>query len=320
VPEPDPTWSGARHGGLDVSVVIPCYNASDTLPEQLDALARQEFAGTWEVIISDNRSTDGTALLAERWQPVLPVLRVVSAPERKGVNYARNVGARAAAGRLIAFCDADDVVEPDWLSAMVQASERFDLVGGVMDSRHLNPPSVRNWYSTGLLEAHDAALAPDGRDRLDGATRLPDALDFLPYAEGNNLLIVREAFESLGGFDETFSSGGDDVEMSWRATLAGYRVGVAAGAVVRYRLRATLAGMAKQQYWFGKSAPRLYLKFRSLGVPARPVRLGLKSWIWLGLHATDLLAGGVRRGRWVRLLARAWGRLVGSIQLRVTYI
>jgi GT2 family glycosyltransferase len=318
VPEPDLTRSGARPASLDVSVVVPCYNARSTLAEQLDALARQDFTGAWEVIVVDNRSTDESALFASRWQPLLPVLRVVSAPERQGINYARNAGARAATGRLIAFCDADDVVEPGWLSAMVKASERFDLVGGVLDTSHLNSPSVRNWYGTGLFD--DRGGATEGRERLDGGTRLPEALDFLPYAEGNNLLIVREAFESLGGFDETFSSGGDDVEMSWRATIAGYRIGVAAGAVVRYRLRSTLGGIAKQQYWYGKSAPRLYLAFRDAGLRARPVRLGVKSWIWLGLHVTDLLGGEVRRGRWVRLLARAWGRLVGSIQLRVAYI
>src|SRR4051812_28957961 len=95
-----------------VSVVIPARNAARLLPLQLAALAKQTYAGTWEVVVADHRSADGTARVASEWAARLPCLRVVSVGRRGGANVARNEGARAARGEVLAFCDADDVASP----------------------------------------------------------------------------------------------------------------------------------------------------------------------------------------------------------------
>ena len=50
---------------MDLSVIVPCHNEESTLPEQLDALAAQEYDGDWEVVVVDNRSTDATAALVQ---------------------------------------------------------------------------------------------------------------------------------------------------------------------------------------------------------------------------------------------------------------
>src|SRR3954453_11016098 len=81
---------------VDVSVVIPCLDAAEVLPRQLEALANQEREGAWDVIVGDHGSTDDTRAIAESYAGRLPSLRVVDASERQGRQHACNAGARVA--------------------------------------------------------------------------------------------------------------------------------------------------------------------------------------------------------------------------------
>ena len=100
-----------------ISVVIPVRDGAATIGDQLEALGQQTYQGEWEIVIADNGSTDGTAELAERsWSHPRAALRVVDASSRPGSSFARNRGAIEAAGDFLAFCDADDIVAPGWLT------------------------------------------------------------------------------------------------------------------------------------------------------------------------------------------------------------
>src|SRR5436190_10421104 len=113
-----------------VSVVIPVRNAARLLADQLYALAAQDYDGHWEVVVADNGSSDGSAAVARRLARRLPSLRVVDASGRRGVGPARNAGAAAAGGDLLAFCDADNVADRGWLGEIVRAATSADLVVG----------------------------------------------------------------------------------------------------------------------------------------------------------------------------------------------
>src|SRR5262245_31970854 len=131
-----------------VSVVLPCYNAASTIAEQLEALASQRSLEPWELIIVDNRSTDESMAIVERFAEAIPGLRVVEATERAGRSYARNVGVGAARGASIAFCDADDVVGTGWLSAITDALHRFDCVACRVEFGRLNSaPSLATHHA-----------------------------------------------------------------------------------------------------------------------------------------------------------------------------
>ena len=101
---------------LDLSVVIPARNEAATIVEQLDALAAQEWSGSWEVVVVDNGSTDATPDVVTAYGAREPRVRLVQALERAGLNYARNVGIEATHGRAFALCDADDLVAPGWVA------------------------------------------------------------------------------------------------------------------------------------------------------------------------------------------------------------
>jgi glycosyltransferase involved in cell wall biosynthesis len=281
-----------------VSVVIPVLNGTATLGQQLAALAGQTYRGPWEVVVADNGSTDNTADLVAAWAGRVPGLRLVDASARRSTNHARNVGAAAAGGRLLAFCDADDMATPGWLAGLVAGLEDHELVGGRLDELALNDPAVRAW-------------------RWDrDAAGLPRALRFLPYAVSANLAVRADVLAALGGWNEDFIRGGSEVELCWRAQLAGYRLGYVPEAVMRYRHRSTRRAFAYQQYEYGRAEVQLYRTFRRHGLPRQRVSRSCWAWAWTVVHLPDLWGSPAHQGRWLRRVAFRVGRLHGSIRLR----
>ena len=281
-----------------VSVVIPVLNGAATIGQQLEALANQTYRGRWEVIVADNGSTDATAQVVRSFIPRLPQLRLVDASDRESTNHARNLGVAAATGELLAFCDADDVASPGWLAGLVAGLERHDLVGGRLDDVALNNPVSR------------------ARRRKRGTGGLPRAMGFLPYAVSANFGVRAEVLRALGGWNEDFARGGTEVDLCWRAQLAGYRLGYAPDAVMQYRYRTTRRALAYQLYRYGRGEVQLYRAFRDRGM-RRPslIKAGL-IWAWTVVHVPDLLRSPVHQGRWLRTAAFRVGRLHGSIRFR----
>jgi glycosyltransferase involved in cell wall biosynthesis len=282
-----------------VSVVVPARDAARTLPQQLDAIAKQDYAGPWELIVALNGGRDATGEAAADWIGRHGLGRLVDASAQPGPGRARNRGVAAAAGDFLAFCDADDVVSPEWLRALVSAAENADIVTGPHSPELLNAPPVRSCQS----------VSP------------PDKCfhDFLPIAAGSNCGVWREVFDALGGFDER-SLPGEDVCFSWRAQLRGFRFGVADEAVVHKRFRGSRLAMARQYFRYGIGDVWLYSRYRSAGMRRRDRRTVLHEWRAI---ARGLPAHAGTPGRWGRVMQRAalaGGRLTASVRYRALYL
>lgn len=285
-----------------ISVIIPVRNGGPLLQAQLDALAAQDYRGAWEVVVADNRSTDGTAERVAERAATFPVpLRCVPTPDRPGCAVARNAGSLAAAGDFFVYCDADDEVAPGWLSAMAAAAQHGGVVAGRLETTRINTPVVASWRP---------ALPPG---------RLPVALGYLPYATGANTGIWANVWHEIGGYDERFAIGGDDAELSWRAQLAGHALVPADDAVVHYRYRSELRDFAKQYVGYGMGEPALYAAYRDRIRRRSPLAV-LLTVLWLVKHLPDLLAGERARGVWVREAAYYWGRVRGSLRARTVFL
>jgi cellulose synthase/poly-beta-1,6-N-acetylglucosamine synthase-like glycosyltransferase len=205
----------------EISVIIPCYNATDTLPAQLDALAQQDCERSWEVIIADNGSTEDLRSVIDTYQGRVPRLRLVDASDVQGAAHARNEGARASKADLLLFTDADDVVATGWIAAMSQALEAHDFVAGALDFERLNPePTIGS------------------RDVIQ-QTGLINGDDFPPHAAGNNLGIRREVFVEVGGFDESVMYQ-QDMDFCWRVQAQGTSLKFVPEALVYVRTRRSL--------------------------------------------------------------------------------
>lgn len=233
---------------LACSVVIPTYNAAETLGEQLAALAAQDGDIAFEVIVSDNGSTDDSESIAMQWSSTLDV-RVVDASARRGPSAARNIGAEYASAPLLLFCDADDVVGESWVNSLVTGLDGSAFVGG---------PCLP------FADRSDIWLPDYATDRL------PLAWDSWPYAFAGNLGITAAAFRVVGGFDESLT-GAEEIEFALRARTAGFEPTFVPDACIAYRARTTIRGRLWHEYNSGRGTTML-------GQRIRPESFRVRSW------------------------------------------
>lgn len=194
-----------------VSVVIPCHNVEATLGLQLEALARQEDPGGFEVIVVANAVTDDTVAVADSWRDRLPSLKVVVANERASVSYARNRGIAAAAGDKLLFCDGDDCVSPHFVRLGRQSLEQIPI------------------FSASAVPVTEAVLEAGWRHAVaqlssDGAYQTPGKFDQnpdWPVLMGAGFGITRELALELQGFDPALDPGAEDNDLALRAQAAG---------------------------------------------------------------------------------------------------
>jgi glycosyltransferase involved in cell wall biosynthesis len=292
-----PTQDGKA---FEVSVVLPFRNAASTIRHQLEALAGQEFAGTWEVVAADNCSEDDSRQIAESFSGRLQ-LRVVDASTRPGPGYARNVGARHAFADKLLFVDADDEVGPGYVSKMAAALDRHDFVTSTFDQDTLNP----EW----LRAAHGPAWRPPGEPLADHFGVLPNA--------GASIGIRRGVFDAVGGFPEDLPRM-QDIAMSWEVQLSGTALHYVPEAVYRVRYRQSLLDLFRQGLAGSSCAALLYKRYRSAGMQRRPVDRVLRSWARLALDFPKARTRADLAPLMVRL-GRELGRLRGSIRYRVLF-
>ena len=198
---------------MDISVVIPTYNRSDALALTLEHLSRQDFSGTWEVIVVNNNSTDDTDEIVNDWKAKFPVGLSLLYEQKPGPAAARNTGAQAARGRYLIFIDNDILAEPTFVA------RHFDNVTR-------NP---KHWYIGRIRNAEELKGTPFGRfrDRLQESFHvdLPtgDPVEYMG-ATGANWCMSHAEFDLAGGYDESFSTAScEDIELAIRARSTGCR-------------------------------------------------------------------------------------------------
>jgi glycosyltransferase involved in cell wall biosynthesis len=284
-----------------VSVILAARDAAATIDRQLAALAAQHYQAPWEVVVIDNGSKDATKAVVSRWAKRLADLRLVDASERTGASYARNAGVAASTGDFLVFCDADDEVDAGWLAAMARTAVGCDLVAGYVDMRSLNEPILRTWSTWEFP-----------------SDQLPRFLLFLPFGLGASLGAWRSVLEDIGGWDEAYRTC-TDVSLCWRAQLRSFKLCFARDAVVRYRLRDSMTGVARQAFGVGRGEAQLFREFRRQGVRRAGTREVARFWAGMVLRFPKAVASRARRGAWMRKVARRLGRLWGSARYRVWF-
>lgn len=209
-----------------VSVVIIASNEEETLPLCLDALLEIDYPKTQlEIIVVDNQSTDATADIIKRY----PVKYIFEAKKGRGV--ARNRGIVDSSGEFIAFVDADCVVSKQWLKQMINGFDSIDIggCGGALAS--YRQQTCLDEYMDFILCAHEQAINGE-------------ALLF-PYIATCNSIFRRDALEKVNFFDPNLSFG-EDVDLSWRLLLQGYRFNYVSEAIARHRHRDSMFSLCKR--------------------------------------------------------------------------
>lgn len=256
-----------------VSLVLVTYNSVDLLAPFFAALATTEYA-PYELIVVDNASADGTVeQIAGRY----PAARVIANVENVGFGRACNQGAQAARGEIIVFLNPDVEATPEWLARLVRRSAAYP----------------------------DAILCPT---TLYPGQTLPAAsapVEEVAAVPGAALLVRREVWAALGGFDERMFLYWEDTELCWRAWLLGFRVMADLETFVFHRRGGSTGG----QRWDAERAKNslyTHLKLMPWRV-ALPFALGLlpktlakaarwrdtamlRAWSWNARHLGETLA------------------------------
>jgi glycosyltransferase involved in cell wall biosynthesis len=284
-----------------ISVVLPVRNAAATIEAQLRALAAQALEASWELLVVDNGCIDGTLEIVAKWTDEIPLVRIVDARDVAGLSHARNAGVAAARAEWVAFCDADDEVDPGWLEALTAAGDEADMLAGPLEVNSLNDPDVVYWR---------------GGSPTDEGLKL--AHGYLGHAVGANFAIRRAAYLEVGGCDRQFRTCSDDVDLSWRVQEAGFRIAFVRDAVVHYRFRPGVRDVARQQWNYGRAEAALYRKFRPR-MRRQPLSEVARIWFYLFTRVHQIVRGSRLRGRWIALAAYRTGRIRGSLDQRVLW-
>ncbi len=275
-----------------VSVVIPNWNGAHHLPTCLDALRAQTYPRR-EIIVADNASTDGSrALLAERY----PEVRLVALPDNRGFTGACNAGMRAAGGTIIVLLNNDTEADPDWLSEVVAAFERHPEAGIVASKMLLFDDRTR-FHTAGDLYRVDGRLVNRGVWETD--TGQYDREEYVFSACGGSAAYRRAMLDDIGLLDDDFFFSAEDMDLAWRAQLAGYRCVYVPRAVVYHRLAATGGGVTAS-YYDGRNMIWILIK-------DYPTPLWRKHWPKIMRSQAALAADALRAWRGPAARARLRG-------------
>ncbi len=216
----------SESGRPDVSIVMPVFNKLDLTRVCVDSLHDVPVDNTFELIVVDNGSSDGTAdwLAAEQ---AAGRLRTVSNPENKGFAQGCNLGAAAARGRYILFLNNDMEVIPGWLEPMVSCLDDDPgvavagacLIYADHTIQH-GGVAVVDYLANAKPEIGGTHLSYRKPVDMPGARKNQE----MRVVTGACLLIRPEVFEQVGGFDEKFWNGNEDVDLCLKVGEAGWKV------------------------------------------------------------------------------------------------
>jgi cellulose synthase/poly-beta-1,6-N-acetylglucosamine synthase-like glycosyltransferase len=243
-----------------ISVIIPARNAEDTIENCIRSLTELDYPkDRMEVIIADGLSSDRTREIAEAYGA-----KVIVNPGKRVVS-GRNVGFEAAQGQLIAFSDADCIMDPDWLRNCVKYfnDEKVAGVGGP----NLVPDDESNFAkTTGLI--FDCAFSVKG----GAPTRVFNKV-IESRTHGSNAIYRADVLRRVMPVDEDLI-GGEDVVRDAKIKRLGYKLLYVPDVLVFHYRRATAKKWWDQMYLYGSGKARLGRKMRET-VPLTQVGLGL---------------------------------------------
>ncbi len=231
-----------------MSLIVCTFNRADSLRQTLQSLITQTVpAGSLEIIVVDNHSTDHTSSVVEQMSAQSPwPVRQVREP-RQGVGYARNCGLEHAQGDYVAFIDDDAMARPGWVAALLDsfAATPADLVGGKIDPLWLT--ARPGWLTDDLLGPVVALDFGPFRKRCTSPREV-----FLT----TNCALRQASVSRYGGFDSTLGRrgarwvGGEDVELCQRWLARGACLVYEPAAVVQHKVNPERVSPAFLRRWF----------------------------------------------------------------------
>ena len=225
---------------VKVSVIVPFYNAAETIERCINALLAQNYpADNYEVILVDNNSTDNTAQIVKKY----PRIKLLT-ENKQGSYAARNRGVAESKGGIIAFTDSDCVPAPEWLNRILESFDSSQV--GIVQGGRIYASECS---ALTLLEAYES-------ERVN--YMFSSTYDGLYYGYTNNMAVRREIFYQCGPFEDV-ARGGDSIFVS-RAILmySSEVVRYVPDAAIRHLEITSVRKYLSKKFLYGKSFQQTY--------------------------------------------------------------
>jgi glucosyl-dolichyl phosphate glucuronosyltransferase len=297
-----------------VSVVICTYNREKFIGEALNCLAKQSLpAEQFEVIIVDNKSTDNTAVIAQKFIAVHPELnaRYILEPN-KGLSFARNRGIEEAKAPIITYIDDDAEVTPGFLQSIVSfmhADKTVAGIGGKVIPKYSesDEPKWMSRYLDGMV------------GRIDYGDEIKRFDSRMKYPGGCNMTYTREILQKAGGFNNKLTFRADDKYIFYQVTKYSDNIYYLPEAALYHNIDKDRLSFANFKKLFLKSGNEEKIRVRSekgsSAVVAKFFELIFKTWASLALYLLHVLKGRELKGRYI--FFSQWFTLKGFLQKSV---
>jgi GT2 family glycosyltransferase len=220
---------GGKSKQPKLSVIIPVYNAEDTLRDTLEDLFSSDY-DDFEVILVDDASTDRSLQIARNFD-----CRFRVQDENRGPSAARNRGAREANGEILFFTDSDVTVLPDTIGKIVRTLEKNPDFSALIGSYTIDTP-CQDFFSTFKNLVHHYTH----QNSMDIA---------ITFWAGCGA-IKRDAFHAVNGFDEYYKRASiEDIELGYRLTRAGHKILLVKDVLVTHNKKYDFTGLVKSDVY-----------------------------------------------------------------------
>jgi GT2 family glycosyltransferase len=282
------------------SVIIPHWNRREHLDTCLSALRHQQYQD-FEVILVDNGSSDGSqAYVREHF----PEVRLLELGENQGFTGACNAGYNLARGDYVVLLNNDTEADPGWLAALDGAFARHPHAG-ILASKLLLFDRRNHFHAAGDYYRVDGI--PGNRGVWEQDSGQYDREEQVFGACAAAAAYRREMVSQIGFLDDDFYFSCEDVDIAWRANLAGWQVVYVPRAIVYHKLKAT-GGSVTGSYYDGRNF--LYLIWKNYPGP-----LLRRYWPLIVRAQLQISADAVRAWRGAAARARLRGQIAGLLGL-----
>ena len=278
------------------SIIIPHLNGRHHLDDCLNALRRQTYTD-FEVLLVDNGSSDGSqAYVREQF----PEIALIELGHNRGFTGACNAGWQAAHGEFIILLNNDTEVDDKWLHEIIDAFRR-QPDAGIIASKIMLFDRRDHFHTAGDYYRLDGI--PGNRGVWQRDTGQYNGEEEIFGACGAASAYRRQMLDEIGFLDDDFFFSCEDVDISWRAHLAGWKVLYAPTAVVYHKLKAT-GGDVTGSYYDGRNF--LYLIWKNY-----PTSLLRQNWRRILAAQLNISKEALRHWRGAAARARLRGQLTG---------
>ncbi len=215
------------------SIILLSYNSRKDLAECIPSLIIQTYTNH-EIIVVDNASTDKTP---EFIKANYPDIKLIETGSNLGYPAGNNVGARHAKGEYIIILNPDTIVDSDWLSQLIKPFEEYPDIA-------LTTSKILMYHQQDTINTcanHSHFTGIDFCKGLYEHTLYFSKPEEVGAVSGCSFAIRREIFEELGGFDPDFFLYLEDIDLSWRARLAGYKIMFVPLSIVYHKFRLSVS-------------------------------------------------------------------------------